>query len=979
MYLKKICAKGFKSFADNMIFNFEKGINGIVGPNGSGKSNVVDAIRWVLGEQSVKSLRGDGAMSDVIFSGSKSRNQMNVASVTLVFDNSDKYFPLDFDEIEIKRRVYKDGTNEYFLNGERVRLKDVTNLLLDSGIAKESFNIISQGQIEAIIMSRPENRRVIFEEASGVLKYKRRKIEAIKKLEKTHDNKNRINDIIKEIEDRIVPLKEESQKALEYNDAKSKLENLDIALITEEITNLNYKYNDSKQKLDSLNKEVVSMMTNSSTNEAKIEEYKLKITEADEKIKDMQKKVIDLTEKSENLNSRRMVISERRKYEVDDARVHENIVLLKEKEMSLSNEINSLNNEIKYLNSEIKSLDESIERENEKLKKIKKDKYETQNKLSNIIRETNNINIKIETLRENIDSGGPLPYPVKSVLSNPHLNGIHDALGNLIQMEEQYSLAIGTSLGVMTNNIITDDEKDAKDAIKYLKNIGRATFYPLSVIKPKYIDEYTLNIINSTKGFVDIASNLVKYDSRYKNIILNTLGNVIISDSLESGIIISKKIKGRYKIVTLGGDVIHAGGSMTGGKKNRQRNIISDKYELENNIKIKDKLLKETAECENKINEIDYNISILEDKLYLLDKEKLLKKDDIENKEKNALEKAKEKVKIVQDIKSTDNLLNGNLSKEEENIIERYYDSLKRKEEANKELSILIKKKENLNASLEEYELSLKKDNNLYTSKSSELKNLEISVNRLDVKIDNLLNNLNENYSMTYDKARENYKLDIDYEDAKREVGFLKRKVKEIGIVNLGAPEEYETISKRYEFLTSQLNDLNDAENTLLEIISQMDKVMIKQFKESFDIINSHFKDTFKDLFGGGKAELKLTEPNNLLETGVDIIASPPGKKLKNISLLSGGEKTLTAISLLFAIIKTKTSPFCVLDEVEAALDEANVDVFGKYLVKLKEKSQFIVITHKKKTMEYANILYGITMQESGVSKLVSVKLENIE
>ena len=979
MYLKKIVAKGFKSFADNIVFNFDRGINGIVGPNGSGKSNVVDAIRWVLGEQSVKSLRGDGNMTDVIFSGSKSRRAMNMASVAITFDNSDKYFPLEFDEIEIKRRVYKDGSNDYFLNGEKVRLKDVTNLLLDSGIAKESFNIISQGQIEAIITNKPENRRIIFEEASGVLKYKRRKLEAIKKLEKTHDNKNRINDIINEIEDRIEPLRQETQKALEYEDAKEKLESLDIALITEDITSLNYKYNDSKERMEKLNREVTSMISSTSSNEAKIEKYKTSITELDDKIKNTQEKVIDLTEKSEKLNSRRIIISERRKYEVDDARIHDNILLLKEKELTLSNEIDSLNEEIKYLNIEMDNITEKLEKERKKLNNIKKDKLTVQSKLTEMVRENQNLDIKIENLKDNVENGGPLPFAVKSVLSNPHLQGIHNTVGSLIEIDEEYSLAILVALGNVVNNVVTDDEQCAKKAIKYLKNIGRATFLPLNVIKPKHIDNSVLDILSTTKGFINVAKNLVKCDIKYNNIIEYALGNIIVTDDIDSAVIIGKKINNRYKIISLDGQIINAGGSMTGGKNKKPRNIISDKYDLENNLKIKEKLLREIAEYENKINELDYSISVFEDKVYLLDKDRMLKNDEIENKIKNVSEKAKDKVKIVQDIKSTENLLNGVLSKEEEETIEKYYSSLKEKDEANKQLKNLIKQKEDLNSSLEEYEISLKKENSLYTSKTGELKDLEIEVNRLDVKLDSLLSNLTENYSMTYDKAKENYKLEISYDEAKREVNKLKRKIKEIGIVNITAPEEYRKVSERYDFLSNQIKDLNQAENTLLEIIDDMDKVMIKQFKQRFDIINSYFKETFKDMFKGGNAELKLTDPNNLLETGIEITCSPPGKRLKNISLLSGGEKTLTAISLLFAIIKSKTSPFCVLDEVEAALDENNVDIFGEYLIKLKEKSQFIVITHKKKTMEYANILYGITMQESGISKLVTVKLEDIE
>ena len=979
MYLKELKAQGFKSFADKTNLEFTKGINGVVGPNGSGKSNVVDAIRWVLGEQSVKSLRGDGAMTDVIFSGSKSRSPMNVASVTIVFSNEDKYLPLAYDEVEIKRRVYKDGTNEYFLNGERVRLKDITNLLLDSGIAKESFNIISQGQIEAIISSKPENRRVIFEEASGVLKYKRRKEEAIRKLEKTHDNKSRINDIIRELEERLEPLKKEREKALEYTDVKSKLENLDIALITEDITNLNFEYKENKEKLENLNKEVLKMITSSSSNEAEIEKYKVKIAKKDEEIRIMQAKVIELTEISESLNSRRMILTERKKYEVDDAKLHDNIITLKEKELALSNEINNLTNEISYSKSDIEQIDNKSSEENKKLETLKKEKTTIQNRLTELIRQVNNLDIKIDSLKENIENGGPLPLPVKSVLSNPKLIGIHNALGSLIETDENYSLAITTTLGYMVNNIIVDNEKSAKEAINYLKNIGRATFFPLNVIKPKYIDNDTLSIAKSSTGFVNIASNLVKYEDIYKNIILNQLGNVIVADNLDNATNISRKINNRYRVVTIDGEIIHVGGSMTGGKQAKQRNIISDKYDLENNLKLKEKVLKETAECESKINDIDYNLKTIEDRIYLLDKEKLLNNDEIQNKYRQINDKTKEKEKILLDIKGTENLLSGTISKEEEEILEKYYASIKTKDTASKELENLTKEKENLNESLEEYELSLKKENNLYNSKTNELKDLEILVNRLDVKLDNLLNSLTENYSMTYDKAKENYKLDIDYDKAKTEVNKLKKKLKELGIVNLAAPDEYDSVNTRYEFLTGQINDLNNAENTLLEIINEMDKVMIKEFSESFNTINEHFKETFKELFKGGKAELKLTEPNNILETGIEIIASPPGKKLTSISLLSGGEKTLTAISLLFAIIKSKPSPFCVLDEVEAALDEANVNTFGEYLQKLKNKSQFIIITHKKKTMEYADILYGITMQESGVSKLVSVKLEDIK
>lgn len=977
MYLKTLKAHGFKSFADKTNLEFEQGINGIVGPNGSGKSNVVDAIRWVLGEQSVKSLRGDGTMTDVIFSGSKSRNPMNVASVSLVFDNSDHYLPLEYDEVEIKRRVYKDGSNEYYLNGERIRLKDLTNLLLDSGIAKESFNIISQGKIESIISSKPSDRRIIFEEASGVLKYKRRKEEAIRKLDKTHDNKSRINDIITELETRLTPLKEAKDKAIKYKTIHNELENMEIALITEDITNINFEYQNSKDKIDNLNKEVLTLMTSGTKNEAKIEKYKNNITALDEQIKFMQEKILELTTLSERLNSKKILIEERKKNQSEENKLHQKILELKEKELSTKNNIEKINGEINNIKSDLENLTKRIDREEYHQSEIKDNKNKLETRLTNILREKNNLEFKIETLQNTIENGGALPLPVKSVLNNPKLRGIHNALGNLIETDENHALAITTALGYSTNHIIVDSEKDAKEAINYLKTIGRATFFPLNIIKPKYIDSETLNKVKHINGYIDIASNLVKYDNKYSNIILNQLGNIIVAQDIDSATHISRLINNRYRIVTLDGEIIHVGGSMTGGKQNKVRNLISDKYELEHNIKQKGILLSKIQDIENNINEVDYNLKATEDKIYLLNKDKILSEEQINNKNNQLSSLHQILEQTTFDINSTHKQINGSLSEEEEEILNKYYAALKTKTEAEQELASLIKEKQSLNETLEDFEASLKKENSLYNSKTAELKDLEIKASRLEVKLDNLLNNLTENYSMTYEKAKENYKLDIDFNIAKSEVNKLKKELKNLGTVNLTAPEEFEEVNERYNFLNKQIDDLTQAENTLLQIIEEMDKVMISEFKDTFNKISINFQETFRELFKGGHAELKLTEPNNILETGVDIVASPPGKKLSSISLLSGGEKTLTAISLLFAIIKSKPSPFCVLDEVEAALDEANVDTFGKYVQSLKKKSEFIIITHKKKTMEYADILYGITMQESGVSKLVSVKLED--
>ena len=980
MYLKKIIAQGFKSFADKITIDLENNITGIVGPNGSGKSNVVDAIRWVLGEQSVKSLRGDGNMTDVIFQGSKSRSASNVASVTLIFDNTDHYINLNFSEISIKRRVYRDGTNEYYLNNEQCRLKDITNILLDSGMAKESFNIISQGQIDGIISAKPTDRRVMIEEAASVLKYKHRKEEAIRKLEKTNNNISRVNDIISELERQVEPLKIEKEKALKYIDIKDELENIEIALIAQDITNLNYKYQDNKSKIEILNKEIMSISTSNSANETKLLEYKLKQSEIENKIKEYQTKLLELTELSEKLNSQKKIILERQKYEVNDTKLHDNLVNLKEKELKLENDINIIELEIKTLNESLKDQADLINNKEQEIAVTKSNKNDNERKLTTEIRNDLNLKQKINNLTETIENNNTLPQSVRNILNNPKLTGIHNIIGKLIDVEEIYSKAITTILGASANNIVVDNEISAKEAIKYLKenNLGRATFFPLSIIKEKSLNDADKYILNE-KGVVNIASKIVNYDSKYKNIIENQLGNVIVVDNIDNANIISKKLGYRYRVVTLDGEILHVGGSITGGNNKTTQNIISIKYELDNTIKEKEKTETIIKNLENDINKNDNILKQQEDELYLLNKTKI-ETEEIKNakeKQQEELNKTLEEVKF--DLKGTKNILEGKLTEEEEKILKEYYESIRQKDETTNNINILEDEKHDLEEEKEQFEYELKKESSIYNSKNKELKELEIEVNRLDVKLDTLLNTLNETYNMTYEHATSLYKLELDEDLARTKVNTLKRNLKEIGEINLNAPKQYDEISTRYEFLISQREDLINAENTLLDIIKEMDSVMIQEFTRTFEIINKNFNDTFKELFRGGNASLKLTDPENILETGIEIDACPPGKKLKNISLLSGGEKTFTAISLLFAILKSRPVPFCVLDEVEAALDEVNVDSFGQYVKRLQEKTQFIIITHKKKTMEYANTLYGITMQESGVSKLVSVKLESLE
>ncbi len=979
MYLKKIIASGFKSFADNTVIDLSNNIAGIVGPNGSGKSNVVDAVRWVLGEQSVKSLRGSDSMTDVIFAGSKSRNPMNVASVTLVFDNSDNYLNVAYNEVAIKRRLYKDGTNEFFINDEKCRLKDVSDLLMDSGIAKESFNIIGQGKIDDILSSKPEARRVIFEEAAGVLKYKKRKEEALRKLDKTHDNMNRVNDIISELEVQIEPLREQKVKALEYFSLNDELKELEISLVAHEITEINFKYQENKNKIEELNKELISLSTKNTTNETKSIEIKNKITNIDNEIKNVQSELFEIVSNVEKLNARKQLILERKKFEVDDVKLHDSIVKSKEDLLHTKNEINTINNDIEIKDRELDNLNKEIDGVESDIIRIKSKKSDSIDSLNNVVRNINVLNTKIEELRRNIENNSSVPSSVKNVLENPKLRGIHSNIGSLIEVEEKYSKSISVALGANASNVVVETEENAKEAINYLKenNLGRVTFFPLNIIKPKYIDNDTINIIKRENGFIDIASNLVKFDMKYENIIENQLGNVIVVDNIDNANKISKKINYKYRIVTIDGEVLNVGGSLTGGSI-KIRNIILDKYDLETNINELNKYIDKQKDIENDINKLDYDLKALEDKLYLFNKDKININSFIESKNNSIKELNNKVTELTDSISSSDSKLN-KIDEEENAILNEYYEAVGKKDKVETRLEILNNEKLKYKAELEEFEFSIKKENSLYNEKNNLLHELEIEVNRADVKLDNLLNILSETYQMTYEHAVSLYKLDIEPNIARNKVNSLKRKIRELGPINTLAPEEYDKVSTRYEFLIHQQEDLQGAENTLLEIINEMDTVMKDEFVKTFKIIQVNFEETFKELFKGGTAKLTLTDPSNVLETGIEIEACPPGKTLKSISLLSGGEKTFTAISLLFAILKSRSVPFAILDEVEAALDEVNVNAFGEYIKKLKDKTQFILITHKKKTMEFADILYGITMQESGVSKLVSVKLEELK
>ncbi len=979
MYLKEIVTTGFKSFADKLDIKLDDKITCIVGPNGSGKSNVVDAVRWVLGEQSVKSLRGEGSMSDVIFSGSKSRNPLNVASVELVFDNTDHYLNVPYTEISIKRKVYRTGENEYYLNGEKCRLKDVTNLLLDTGMGKESFNIISQGEVEKILSNSPSDRRVIFEEAAGILKYKRRKEEALRKLDRTHNNLDRVNDIISELELQVGPLKEQSEKASEYLENKKGLDNYEVALLAYDIESYNQQLEQAKMKKEKIDKEMLTLSTETSSADISALEDNNKLEKLEQERTSLNNELLKVTEEVEKINGEKNLLKERSKTNKEEEVLKETIRTTLEKKGQLEKNISLLTEEINSIVQNKKSKEEKYTELEKQISTAKNKRNYLMSTYSKMDQDLISLGHKISSLKMEIEQSSDLPTSVRSVLKETSLQGIHNTIGNIITTEDTYLKALNVAISSNKNFVITSDEDSAKQAINYLKDnhLGRATFFPLSVIKARFIDSETLNLIKNNSDFIAVLSDLLTYNTKYQNIIENQFGTIIISKDLDSATRLSKLIRNRYKIITLDGDIINVGGSMTGGSLNKTKSIITTKQELKYQEEKETTLKAEITSLKNELAEINNLISSLEEENYLKEKERISISELLNSKNIELARVSQAYESVKKEWENLETISNNSVSEKEQELIKLFHEKSSLKEQLQLKLKNLTKEIDELKTKIEETQATYKLKNSTLRNLEKSSRELEILINRLDVKIDNMLNILSEDYELTFERAKSEYSLDIEPDEARVKVNTYRNNIKRIGMVNLGAIEEYERVNTRYSFLTNQREDLYKAERTLLEIMNEMDEVMEEEFKNTFMAIQIEFQKVFKELFNGGQATLKLTDPANMLTTGVEIVASPPGKKLTTISLLSGGEKTLTAISLLFAILNVRSVPFCLFDEVEAALDEANVAGFGTYLNHYRDKTQFLIITHKKKTMEYANTLYGITMQESGVSKLVSVKLED--
>ena len=789
MKLLSIKAHGFKSFADKIEINVGDGITGIVGPNGSGKSNVVDAVKWVLGETSLKEIRGGDSMTDVIFAGSSSRKPLTRAWVSLTFDNSDHYLATDFDEVEIKREVYKTGENEYYINNTKVRKKDITDLFLDSGANADSFSIISQGRISEILKGKPNDRRIVIEEAAGVLKYKKRKEETMRKLDNTNDNLEKVNLVIDELEVNLEPLRQQAEVATKYVNYKEELKGIEIALLASDIKNINSEYTTSKAKLDTLNQEILTMDNSNLVDVSKLENLKTKSIKLDEEISKQSDELIKLNAALAELETRKQVISERKKYEVEDQKLESNILILKENEIELKKNIKVLENEIKSVEDKETKIAEELAKLNEEYRVMNMKKTSFASELANKNREELNLTNKIDALNDILENDTKLPYAVKSVLNNPRLSGIHDALCKLIETEEKYTTAIEIALGANANVIVTDDEKSASKAISYLKDnkLGRATFFPISVIKSRGVDDETLSICSSYKGFINVGSALVTYNPLYKSIIENQLGNTIIVDNMDTMNELGKRIGFRYRIITLDGELLHTGGSMTGGIN---------------------KASSDAKQLEESINEIDNDLKLVENKIFTINGEIASQHEGLNQKNIELTNLNKRLTDVTNELQGTDNVLKNETDKELEKVLDDYLKTSTDKELLVQKLNDLKSEKNDLSSEIVELENINRKANSEYNKKLTDIKDLEVAIGKMDIKLDNLLNRLSEEYELTYEKAAAEYILDLDENVARTKVNHLKRDIRDLGDVNVGSIQEYERVNTRYTFLSEQKADL---------------------------------------------------------------------------------------------------------------------------------------------------------------------------
>ncbi|KGF61294.1 ABC transporter ATP-binding protein [Metamycoplasma hominis] len=969
MKLIQVEAHGFKSFADKVTLKFDGGIVAIIGPNGSGKSNINDAIRWVLGETSSKVLRGD-TMEDVIFSGSKTEKEMDRAEVILTFDNKDRSCDIPYDVFTISRVLTRgNGSNEYYINGELARQRDIKEIAMQSGISKSSLAIIGQGTISNIAESTPEKRREIFEDAAGTSMYKSKKIEAQRKLEKTQEALEQISILIQEQERQLKPLQRQAEKAKIYKTKAEQLKEVEVALLV-------HDFMDYSDKLEKLNVEGQDYNLIKEELETKIRVY----NEASEQ---KSKFVLELENNIKKISERLSEISEEiTTLEIRNAKEakHREMLLSGELTISPKEKLAAMKEELNALNTNIlgyKTFLETKKKESEQLSQsasIRSIKInDIKRELSFKKEELNKIKSKLDVIEEIKSKKTNLAKGTHNIVENSHLfRGYKALVSELIEVNEKYALAIETILSSAMQHIVVDKPETAVEAINFLKsnNGGRATFIPLSSIKPKFVPEQHIVVAQTQKGFLGIASELVSTEEQYNVLKKFLLGNVLVADNIENANKLSKLLETRYMVVTLDGDIIRVGGVLSGGQASQNVSTLAADEQVK--------------KLQDLIPVINAKISQLSNELFELEKD--------QNKETSLLTNISlERAKI-------DNLYRTTLDKFD-SLREQYRSASQEEYEAenNKKIDIVAAIQQLM---LERSDLSAKKSSqeDIYHDLKQELQNLTNQRFQVSEELNNLIKDnankiaekakaetiiqnakqrLSEQYGMLFEVAKQFYNPDIDFEVARKTVADLKLDIRELGHVNLDSINQLEELETRYKEVKSQEQEIISAKTTIEDAISEMDKIIIERMTQTVTLVNAEFKHVFAKMFGGGMAEIRYTDPENILETGIDVIAQPPGKSIKNLKLFSGGEKALIAISLLFSILKAKPLPLCILDEVEAALDEANVIRFAEYLHTLKKDTQFIVITHRQGTMERVNKLYGATMQKRGVTTFFAVNLSD--
>ncbi len=1181
MYLKRIEMQGFKSFADKTVIELKEGITTVIGPNGSGKSNISDAIRWVLGEQSIKSLRGSKSL-DIIFAGTQNRKSLGFAESSLVFDNTDGALPIEYTEVTVTRKLYRSGETGYFINKVPCRLKDVLELFMDTGIGKDGYSIVGQGKIDEILSNKSEDRRHIFEEAAGIVKYRIRKEESEKKLEHTKLNLLRINDIMTEIEGNLEPLHMQAEKAKKYLNLREELKTIEVGLflhnieqnkqelekvtqdetitkqqcdeeetklerskqakeelkntideITNKIESISNLGFESQKEIEMLHAEIgvsEARITNNQENQQRflqeIEEKSVRLRELEEEENQKEEKrenlrqnkekfANELMQKQQELQKITEKLSEKaleiegykKKVEQNTDQKYEMQAQMQEKEIHYENDEKrqkQIKQEIQNTISELDSTRMQKEEVAKEFYEIETKKHKTQSELEKIAKQkeeanqtmkayesqinilTNELHMKesrrrflIETEKEKEGYTKSVKTLLKDCETSAELKkGVEGVLANLIEVPEELETAIEMCLGIALQNIVTETEADAKKLVEYLRknNIGRASFLPITSVKGKKLDR----IKATEKGIIGIASDLIKYNKKYEQIIFNLLGRTVIVDNMETAIKVAKQNGYTFRIVTTQGDVINASGAITGGAVAKKTvNILGRNKEIEKlgkeiqNLQEKMQTIAEKREQDKqKVQEVLKEVEALEKQLqeneitYATQKQKMLSFEETIHKLENTLQKLKserqrleenkqqaqcEKEKIQEAIEvlnqETEKLtqmiteyaefnkedqkyiddLNADITNlkisvssfnESESSIEEIKERIRQEKQANQN-AIQNKKKqieeskqennhlkqaieeirqkietiqqevENSSGKIEQLKQERKENNeklvsqeeriaekfNMIEDLKSQLVKLEVKKTKLQEEMTQIINQLWEEYELTPNGV-ETYEKPSNVVATKKKVNELRVQMREIGSVNLDSIAEYKTLKERYDFMNEQRLDLESTMAKLRKIVTDMTQIMKEQFKTKFREINRNFGDVFAELFGGGKAEVKLEDEQNILECGIEITAQPPGKKLQNMMLLSGGEKALTAIALLFAILKMSPAPFCVLDEIEAALDDVNVYRYADYLKKFTKDTQFLVITHRKGTMEVADSVYGVTMEENGISKLLSMKLK---